>query len=46
VESEGVGITVVGMLMILAGVVLLLLLCRFLFAGGSSGQATSGGLNA
>ena len=44
--SEGVGITVVGMMMILAGVVLLFLLCRFLVGGGSSGQDTASGLNA
>jgi hypothetical protein len=45
VESEGVGITVVGMMMILTGLVLLLLLWRFLAGEGSSGQDMSSGLN-
>lgn len=45
-ESEGVGITVLGMIMILTGVIVLLLLLRFLVGGGSSGQDMSSGLNA
>lgn len=44
-ESEGVGITLVGIMLILAGIVALVLFLRFLIGGGSSGQDTSSGLN-